>query len=290
MDPRDRLTQAVIPAAGLGTRFLPATKAQAKEMIPVFDRPSIQLVVEEAVRAGITGIVMVTGHGKEAIRRHFAPDPRLERHLRSSGKAALAREVGRAGRLARFTYRFQPVPLGLGHAILCARTAVHAPFFAVMLPDDLVDSRIPAVSQLWRVHRRYGGSVIAVMRVPRSEVHHYGIVAGDTVGRGVLRIRAMVEKPSPGRAPSNYAVVGRYIISSTIFGILARAGSGKGGEIQLTDALRELSLREPVHACLFEGRRYDAGDKAGFVHATVAYAMKDRSVAHTLKRVLRGVR
>jgi len=286
---RELLRQAVIPAAGLGTRFLPATKAQPKEMLPIFDKPSIQVVVEEAVAAGVREIVMVTGRSKQSITRHFGPSPELERFLRASGKHGQLEQVRRVSRLAKFTYRRQPVPLGLGHAILCSRPAIGKSHFAVMLPDDLVDSKVPAIRQLWNVHRRFGGSVVAIMEVPRSHVSMYGVVGGEWVAPGVMRVREMVEKPSLARAPSRFAVIGRYILSPRLFGILGRTRRGRGGEIQLTDAIRELARREPVYACRFHGKRYDAGDKAGYVQATVAFAMKEPAVRHHLRKMLKEV-
>jgi len=279
--------KVVIPAAGLGTRFLPATKAQPKEMLPIFDRPAIQIVVEEAVKAGFGSVVLVTGRNKQAIENHFDRSLELEHHLARTGQHHLLRQVREISELADLVYTRQKEPLGLGHAILCAKSIVGNEVFAVILADDIIDSREPAIHQLWEVHKKYGGSVVAVMEVPRSRVSSYGIISGEKVAPGVLRVRDMVEKPAVSRAPSRLAIIGRYILTPAIFDCLEKTKRGARGEIQLTDAIRELARQEPVHACLFKGTRYDAGDKAGYVDASIAWALKDPQVGPKVRAILR---
>lgn len=281
------LTKIVIPAAGLGTRFLPATKAQPKEMLPIFDRPAIQVVVEEAVKSGVEDVILITGRNKQAIENHFDRSLELEHFLRRSGQTRRLEEVQRVSEMANLIYTRQKVPLGLGHAVLCARPIVGQDWFGVILADDLIDAEEPAIAQLARVARQYGGSVIAVMEVPRNQVSAYGIAAGEWVGDRVMRVREMVEKPAVAKAPSRFGIVGRYVLSPELFGLLERTRRGAIGEIQLTDGLRELARRQPVFAYRFEGRRYDVGNKLGYVEATLAYALKDPQTAPGVRRLLR---
>ncbi|MEK7475956.1 MAG: UTP--glucose-1-phosphate uridylyltransferase GalU [Candidatus Coatesbacteria bacterium] len=281
------LRKVVIPAAGLGTRFLPATKAQPKEMLPIYDKPAIQYVVEEAVASGVEDVIVITGRNKQAIENHFDRSLELEAFLRQHGQKANLAEVRRISDLANLIYTRQKEPLGLGHAVLCARTLVGDEPFAVQLADDLIDAEVPAVRQLWDTAVRYGGSVIAVMEVPASQVSSYGIVAGDWVSNRVMRIREMVEKPSPSRAPSRLGIVGRYVLSPRVFSILERTRRGAKGEIQLTDALTRLAAEEPVFAYRFQGTRYDVGNKVGYVEACLAYGLKDREAGPKIRSLLR---
>ncbi|HKA86625.1 MAG TPA: UTP--glucose-1-phosphate uridylyltransferase GalU [Haliangiales bacterium] len=269
-----RVRKAVIPAAGLGTRFLPATKAVPKEMLPIVDTPTIQIVVEEAVAAGIEEIILVNGRQKGAIEDHFDVAYELEDTLARRGKTDLLAQVARISGLARVVSLRQKHPNGLGHAVLCARDAVGDEPFAVMLGDDLYDAERPAIGQLIDVAARAGMGAVAVMEVPAGQEHLYGVVAGEPMGEGLYRARDMVEKPAPGTAPSRLAIVGRYVLPASIWPILAQTKPGKGGEIQLTDALRELARAEGLCAAVLAGERHDAGDRLGYLRANLAYALK----------------
>jgi len=276
MTSRSSVRKAVIPAAGLGTRFLPATKAVPKEMLPIVDVPTIQLVIDEAVRAGVTDVIVVNGRTKHAIEDHFDHAYELEHTLRERGSARLADDMAAISTLVRLISVRQKQPLGLGHAVLCAREAVGDEPFAVLLGDDLIDNDAdPGIGQLIRVHVETGAAAIAIMEVPAGKEHMYGIVAGDRDADGRMRIREMVEKPSPGTAPSRWAIVGRYVLSPEIWPLLASTKPGAGGEIQLTDALRELA-RSPagMYGVVVAGTRHDAGDKLGYLRANLAYALK----------------
>jgi len=268
--------KAVIPAAGLGTRFLPATKAVPKEMLPIVDVPTIQLVVEEAVAAGITDVVVINGRGKGAIEDHFDHAFELERTLRDRGNLELADAMSAISRMVRLISVRQKQPLGLGHAVLCAREAIGDESFAILLGDDLIDNDgDPGIAQLARVHAQTGAGAIAVMEVPEGKEHMYGVVAGERDASGHLRIREMVEKPKPGTAPSRLAIIGRYVVPPAIWGHLASTRAGAGGEIQLTDALRELARSpEGLYGVTVAGTRHDAGDKLGYLRANLAYALK----------------
>lgn len=275
-----RVRKAIIPAAGLGTRFLPATKAIPKEMLPIVDVPTLQLVVEEALAAGIEEIVLVTGRGKSAIEDHFDVSFELERTLRDRGKAELLASVERISKMVRLVSVRQKEPLGLGHAVLVARQAVGDEPVAVLLGDDLFDcdGRRPAIGQLVDEYERLGGKgVVSLMEVAPGQEQLYGIVAGKPLGDAprTLHISDMVEKPSPGTAPSRLAIVGRYVLPSEIWEILARTRPGKGGEIQLTDALKELAQRgSGCYGLTVDGTRHDAGDKLGYLGANLAWALK----------------
>jgi UTP--glucose-1-phosphate uridylyltransferase len=286
-----RVRKAVIPAAGLGTRFLPATKAIPKEMLPIVDVPTIQLVVEEAVASGIEEIVLVTGRGKGSIEDHFDLSFELERTLRDRGKNDLLAGVERISKMVRLVSVRQKEPLGLGHAVLVARHAVGDEPVAVLLGDDLYDceGRRPATGQLIDAYQRLGGAgVIALMEVPQGQEHQYGIVAGQPAGPSLLRIEDMVEKPAPGTAPSRMAIVGRYVLPPAIWPILERTPPGKGGEIQLTDALKTL-VREGVgcYGLGVDGVRHDAGDRLGYLGACLAYAMKRPELRTGLSAIMR---
>ncbi len=271
-----KVRKAVIPAAGLGTRFLPVTKAIPKEMLPIVDVPTIQLVVEEAVRAGITDIVIVNGRHKSAIEDHFDHAYELEHTLRSRGNAKLADEMAAIANMVRIHSVRQKQPLGLGHAVLAGREAVNEEAVAVLLGDDLVDNeRDPAIGQLARVYEETGAGAVMIMEVPPGKEHMYGIVAGDMGPNGRMRIREMVEKPKPGTAPSRWAIVGRYVLPPAIWGHLATTKPGAGGEIQLTDGLAELAKSpDGLYGVVVEGIRHDAGDKIGYLRANLAYALK----------------
>ena len=271
-----KVRKAVIPAAGLGTRFLPATKAIPKEMLPIVDLPTIQLVIDEAVRAGITDVIVVNGRHKHAIEDHFDHAYELEHTLRERGNAALADEMAAIAAMVRIHSVRQKQPLGLGHAVLAARRAVGDEPCAILLGDDLVDNdRDPGIGQLARAYAQTGAGAVMIMEVPEGREHMYGIVAGELDGTGHMRIREMVEKPKPGTAPSRWAIVGRYVVPPEIWPCLEATKPGAGGEIQLTDALRELA-RSPagLYGVVVEGTRHDAGDKLGYLRANLAYALK----------------
>ena len=288
--PSTRVTKAVIPAAGLGTRFLPATKASPKEMLPLVDKPLIQYVVEEAVNSGIREIILITGRGKRAIEDHFDVSFELEETLRENGKDEMLREIQRISDLADFCYVRQRHPRGLGHAILCVRHLIGDEPFAVLLGDDIIDAKVPALAQLLEVHQRYTAPVIATQPVTRRDVRQYGILKARRVSPGLHLITDLVEKPEPARAPSNLAVIGRYILPPEIFEVLEKTAPGKGGEIQLTDALRVLAGEGPMYGLELDGTRYDAGDKLGFLQATVQFGLKNPELGRRFHSYLKGLR
>jgi UTP--glucose-1-phosphate uridylyltransferase len=269
-----KVRKAVIPVAGLGTRFLPATKTVPKELLPIVDVPSIQYVVQEAVDAGIQEIIFVTGRGKDGIEDHFDEAPELEQILAERGQTEMVAMLRRIAEMTEVVSVRQKKPLGLGHAVLCARDLVGNEPFAVMLADDVIDSEIPCIRQLLEIFEEKKESVIALMKVPEEEVHRYGVIRGKEVNKGLYQVEATVEKPPAREAPSSMAIIGRYILRPEIFAILESLPSGKGGEIQLTDGLSRLVQDRKVFGCEFQGERYDIGDKLGFVRATVAYALK----------------
>jgi len=269
-----KLRKAVIPVAGLGTRFLPATKTVPKELLPIVDIPSIQYVVQEAVDAGIEEIIFVTGRGKDGIEDHFDDAPELEQVLADRGQQEMVKMLRRIAEMTEVVSVRQKKPLGLGHAVLCARDLVGAEPFAVMLADDLIDSETPCIRQLSEIFERTDESVVAVMEVPEAEVQQYGIIKGKVLKERLYQIEATVEKPPAKEAPSRMAIIGRYVLRPEIFSILQKLPPGKGGEIQLTDGLAQLVRESQVYGCEFLGDRYDIGDKFGFVRATVAYALK----------------
>jgi len=269
-----KVRKAVIPAAGMGTRFLPATKAQPKEMLPIVDKPTIQYIIEEAVASGVEDILIVSGRGKRAIEDHFDKSYELEDILRRKGEAELLELVQSISNLANVNYVRQKEPKGLGHAIYCARSFIGDEPFAILLGDDIVDSSVPCLKQMIDVYEEYGATVLGVQQVPDSEVSKYGIIKGELIGDRVYRVEDMVEKPDIESAPSNVAILGRYIVTPDLFTYLENAAPGKGGEIQLTDALRAMLATSPVFAYDFIGKRYDVGNKLGFLEATVEFALK----------------
>jgi len=281
--------KAVLPAAGLGTRFLPATKASPKEMLPLVDKPLIQYAVEEAVASGIEDIIIVTGRGKRAIEDHFDRSFELEENLKGNKKDGMLKEVRRISELANFCYVRQPEARGLGHAVLCAQHLVGDEPFAVMLGDEVIDAPIPGLAQLIKIFQEREGPVLGVKQVPRQEVSRYGIVANRRIAPGLHRVEDLIEKPDPKHAPSRYAVIGRYVLSPDIFPILRRIPPGKNGEIQLTDALRILAKSSPMYAHEMQGQRHDAGEKLGFLKATVEFALKNPTLGPPFRQYLKDL-
>jgi UTP--glucose-1-phosphate uridylyltransferase len=269
-----KVRKAVVPVAGLGTRFLPATKAVPKEMLPMVDVPSIQIIVEECVAAGIEEVIFVTARGKSAIEDHFDRAPELEALLGRRGKKDDLAVVRRLTELARFISVRQGEPRGLGHAVLCARAAVGDEPFAVLLGDDLLDAEVPGIRQLIDVYERTGTGVVGLKEVPVGHEHMYGIIDGERTAPRELRVRKLIEKPAPGTAPSQLAIIGRYLLPPEIFDILAETPPGRGDEIQLTDGLATLCARRGLYGLEMEGRRFDVGDRAGYVVALVHYALR----------------
>lgn len=285
-----RLTKAVIPAAGLGTRFLPATKAMPKEMLPVVDKPAIQYVVEEAVRNGLTDVLMVTGRNKNALENHFDNVPELESMLEEKGDQTRLLTVTQSADLADMHYVRQGAPRGLGHAVLRSHMHVGDNPFAVLLGDDLIDERDNVLGPMIAAHERHGASVIALMEVPRDLTDHYGIATVESIGEGdIVRVVDLVEKPSPDAAPSNLAVIGRYVLQPEVYGVLENTLPGKGNEIQLTDALRHMatnSIAGGVYGYIFRGRRYDTGDKLDYIKAIVRLALQRDDLGPLLEQWL----
>lgn len=269
----NEVRKAVIPAAGLGTRLLPVTKAVPKELLPILDRPMLQYVIEEIVASGIDAITVITARGKSALEDYFDRHVELERSLAESGKTVLLQEVQHGSRLAQFTYIRQGEPKGLGHAVLTARPAVGDAPFAVVLPDDIIVSQTPAVGQLIEVFRKYGGSVVAIEEVPMERVSAYGVVDASHIGDNVYRVHSVVEKPSPDKAPSNLAIVGRYVFTPELFDALDNTPPGANSEIQLTDGISLLMKEQPVFACRLTGTRYDGGNPFGLLQASVEFAL-----------------
>ena len=266
--------KAIIPAAGLGTRFLPATKAQAKEMLPIVDKPTLQYIIEEAIESGIEEILIVTGRNKKSIEDHFDRSVELELELEQKGKTAMLEMVQDISNMVNIHYIRQKEPKGLGHAIHCAKSFIGDEPFAVLLGDDIVDASTPCLKQMIDAYDEYKTTVLGVQEVARENVDKYGILDVKHIEDRVYKVKDMVEKPSIEEAPSNIAILGRYIITPEIFNILENQAPGKGGEIQLTDALQTLATKEAIYAYNFEGRRYDVGDKLGFLEATVDFALK----------------
>jgi UTP--glucose-1-phosphate uridylyltransferase len=287
-----QIRKAVIPAAGLGTRFLPATKAQPKEMLPLVDKPLIQYAVEEAAASGLENFIIVTGRGKNAIEDHFDVSYELEKTLLERGKNDLLNLVRSVSDMVKIAYVRQKEALGLGHAILVARNLVGDEHFAVLLGDDVIEAETPCIRQMMEVHKRFKASVIAIMEVPKRETRRYGIIQGvplaGTQGR-VFEVKKMVEKPAISKAPSNLAIIGRYILTPAIFDALEETGIGSGGEVQLTDGLGRLLRQERVLAYRFEGKRYDAGEKLGFLQATVEIALKNEELGPAFRAYLKSL-
>ncbi|NPV80459.1 MAG: UTP--glucose-1-phosphate uridylyltransferase GalU [Firmicutes bacterium] len=284
-----RVRKAVIPAAGLGTRFLPATKAQPKEMLPIVDTPIIQYVVQEAAASGIEDILIITGRGKRAIEDHFDKSFELESVLKRSNRDDLLEAVQDISNMVNVHFIRQKEALGLGHAVYQARWHVGDEPFAVLLGDEIFDSEDPCLAQLIRVHEELGGNVVAVSPVPQEETGRYGIVSLDGEIDGAYKVTSLVEKPDPRSAPSNLAVIGRYILEPQVFDILLSLGPGVGGEFQLTDALNVLAERSRVFAVVPKGKRYDVGDKLGFLKATVEFALKREDLAPDFRVYLEGL-
>ncbi len=282
-----KIKKAIFPVAGLGTRFLPATKASPKEMLALIDKPLVQYVVEEAVAAGIEQVLFVTGRNKRAIEDHFDIAFELESVLLEKGKDDKFQEVRDIAEMVSIFYVRQKQALGLGHAILCAREFVGNEPFAVLLGDDIIDADKPCLSQLLAVHERHQGSVLALEQVPMENISAYGCVDAEEISRGVYKVKNLVEKPKREDAPSDLAIIGRYVLTPEIFPILERQEPGKGGEIQLTDAILRLSRNEPVYGCRFEGTRYDCGDKLGFLKATLDMALKRDELGKELEEYLK---
>ncbi|MGP4002749.1 UTP--glucose-1-phosphate uridylyltransferase GalU [Streptomyces sp. 8N706] len=290
---RSRISKAVIPAAGLGTRFLPATKATPKEMLPVVDKPAIQYVVEEAVGAGLPDVLMVTGRNKRPLEDHFDRNYELEEALRRKGDESRLARVQESSDLATMHYVRQGDPKGLGHAVLCAAPHVGEQPFAVLLGDDLIDPRDPLLARMIEVQEQHGGSVVALMEVDPAQIHLYGCAAVRATAEGdVVQVTDLVEKPDPAEAPSNYAIIGRYVLDPAVFEVLRKTDPGRGGEIQLTDALRTLAetptLGGPVHGVVFKGRRYDTGDRGDYLRAIVRLACEREDLGPDFRTWLRG--
>ncbi len=289
---RTRISKAVIPAAGLGTRFLPATKATPKEMLPVVDKPAIQYVVEEAVSAGLSDVLMVTGRNKRPLEDHFDRNYELEEMLRHKGDGDRLSRVQESSDLATMHYVRQGDPRGLGHAVLCAAPHVGQQPFAVLLGDDLIDPRDPLLTRMIEAQERYGGSVVALLEVDPDQVHLYGCAVIEPTGDDdIHRVTGLVEKPSREEAPSNYALIGRYVLDAAVFDVLRKTEPGRGGEIQLTDALQTLAqnpdLGGPVHGVLFKGRRYDTGDRADYLRSIVRLACEREDLGPDFRDWLR---
>lgn len=279
------LKKAVLPAAGLGTRFLPATKASPKEMLPIVDKPLIQYAVEEAISCGINDFIIITGKNKRAIEDHFDSAYRLEENLRTTGKRRLLDEINKLNSI-NLAYIRQRNPLGLGHAVLCAKPFTGTEPFAVMLSDDIIDPDFPLLMEMIAVFMRHKRPVVALEEVPLSEVRRYGIVKGRRDG-DIVEVTDLVEKPKPEEAPSNFAVLGRYVLTPDIYDALERVEPGAGGEIQLTDALKRVAKKTPIYGYLSHGKRYDAGDKLGFLKATVDFALRNKELSADFMGYLR---
>ncbi|KKW46196.1 MAG: UTP--glucose-1-phosphate uridylyltransferase [Candidatus Liptonbacteria bacterium RIFCSPLOWO2_01_FULL_56_20] len=285
------ISKVIIPVAGLGTRFLPATKAQPKEMLPIIDKPVIQYLVEEAAHSGISDVIFITGRGKRAIEDHFDFSPELEAALLLDNKKDVFKEVRSISKLARFSYVRQNSPRGDGDAILCAEHLIGRDEpVGVLFGDDVVDSRVPCLLQMEDVFDKYGDVVLALDTVPRNEVKHYGVVKAVKVSKNVYEIKDIVEKPNPKEAPSNLIIVGKYIITPSVFEELRKLKrESRGGEVRMADALKNLLKRRPIYGLQFEGTRYDCGNKMGFLRATVDFALKHPSIKKELRKYLKKV-
>ncbi|MDI7258866.1 MAG: UTP--glucose-1-phosphate uridylyltransferase GalU [Thermodesulfobacteriota bacterium] len=284
-----KVRKAVIPAAGFGTRFLPATKVVPKELLPIVDKPTIQYIVEEVVSAGIEEVILITGRQKGSIEDHFDTSSELESHLKKKGRKDLLQLVQEISEMVTLVSVRQEEPLGLGHAILRAKKVVGKEPFAVLLGDDLIDAKIPCIRQMIDVYQEMDGALLAIQKVPKAETHLYGIIKGKRVKDRLYRIEEMVEKPEKGKAPSNLAIIGRYILPPRIFDILEKVKPDRRGEIQLTDGLRELNKTVPIFGYEFMGDRYDAGDKLGYLQANISYGLKHPEIGPKLKKFLKGL-
>lgn len=282
-----KVKKAIIPAAGLGSRFLPATKAQPKEMLPVVDKPTLQYIIEEAVNSGIEEILIITGRNKSSIEDHFDKSVELELELEKSGKTELLKLVRDISNMVNIHYIRQKKPKGLGHAVSCAKSFIGDEPFAILLGDDIVDAKIPCLKQLIHAYDEHGAAILGVKEVERTQVDKYGIVEGVKKSENLYEVSDLVEKPEIEKAPSNIAILGRYIITPKIFEILENTVPGKNGEIQLTDALRTLLKQEKMYAYIFEGKRYDIGDKVGFIEATIDFALQRKELRDKVLAILK---
>jgi UTP--glucose-1-phosphate uridylyltransferase len=286
-----KIRKAVFPAAGLGTRFLPATKAQPKEMLALVDKPLIQYVVEEAIASGAGDIIIVTARGKSALEDHFDVSYELEKTLEERGKTDLLAAARQVSRMADPAYVRQKQALGLGHAVLCAKDLVGDEPFAVLLGDDIIDSDVPCLRQMLDVYERYDGApVIALQEIEGEEISRFGVIAGEEVEPDVFRVSDMVEKPRYEDAPSNLAIIGRYVLLPEVFALIEQTPRGVGGEIQITDALRQMARERPFYGLRFKGRRHDAGDKLGFLQATVEFALKRPDLGGPFREYLKSLK
>jgi UTP--glucose-1-phosphate uridylyltransferase len=280
-----KIKKAILPAGGLGTRFLPATKASPKEMLPIVDKPMIQYAIEEARACGIEEFIIITGKYKRAIEDHFDSAFELEESLKKSGKKRLLEEISRLNHL-NFAYIRQKAAIGLGHAIHCAKPFVKNEPFAVLLSDDIIDPDTLLLQHMIDLYKEFNSPILALEQIPMSDINKYGVIDGKKEKDSVYRIKSLVEKPKATDAPSDMAIIGRYILTPDIFDILEGVGPGRGGEIQLTDALQDLLKKRPIYGYLFKGKRYDAGDKVGYLKATVDLALKNPQVSEQLKKYL----
>ena len=284
-----KVRKAIIPAAGLGTRFLPATKAQPKEMLPIVDKPTIQYIVEEAIESGVEDIIIVTGRNKRSIEDHFDKSLELEMELQKSGKEELLSLVKDISNLVDIHYIRQKEPKGLGHAIYCARSFIGKEPFAVLLGDDIVRSEVPCLKQMIDIYNEYKTTILGIQQVPKEDVNKYGIVSCKKIEDRIYKVKDLVEKPSVDKAPSNIAILGRYILPPSIFDCLENIAPGAGGEIQLTDALKELVKREAMYAYDFVGKRYDVGHKLGYLQATVEFALQREDLKDEFMEYLKSI-
>lgn len=284
-----KIKKAIIPAAGLGTRFLPATKSIPKEMLPIVDKPTIQYIVEEVIGSGIEDVLIITGRNKGSIEEHFDRAVELEDNLQQTNKEELLEEIRKISQMINIHTVRQKNPLGLGHAVYCAKSFVGNEPFAVLLGDDIVDSQKPCLKQMMEMYEEYNSTILGVQQVALKDVSKYGIVSGQKINDRVYSVSDLVEKPDEENAPSDIAILGRYIITPKIFEILENTGRGVGGEIQLTDGLKKLCETEKVYAYIFEGRRYDVGSKIGFLEATVDFALKRDDLRDSFRSYLKGI-
>jgi UTP--glucose-1-phosphate uridylyltransferase len=281
-----KIKKAIIPAAGLGTRNLPATKVVPKELLPIVDRPSIQLIVEEGIQAGVEEFIFVISKSKHQVLDHFLPHPDLEENLKSKEKFDLLQKATELQDKAKFSYVYQEEPLGLGHAVLCAKEKIDNEWFYVFLPDDLIDNDPGCATQMLEAWQKYQSAIVAVMEVPWDQVHQYGIVKGSPIGTGLGKIEDVVEKPKREEAPSNLCIIGRYLLPPEVFNLLEKTKPGAIGEIQLTDALKGLIKKPELLAFQFEGERFDTGHKYGFIEANLHYALKDPDIENKVKDLI----
>lgn len=285
-----KVKKAVIPAAGFGTRFLPATKVVPKELLPIVDKPTIQYIMEEVASSGIEEVILITGREKGSIEDHFDTSTELENYLKKKGRDDLLQMVQKIAEMVTLVAVRQKEPLGLGHAVLCAKKVVGGEPFAVLLGDDLIDAKVPCIRQMMELYQKLDGAMVAIQKVPKSETHLYGIIKGKKIEDRLYRVEEMVEKPRQGEAPSNLAIIGRYILPPQIFEVLEKTQPDQRGEIQLTDAIKELNQNLPVFGYEFIGDRYDAGDKLGYLQANIAFGLKHPELGKKLKNYLKNIK